>query len=287
MLAGGRQGSACCTTAGAALGQAAGVSGPALHLAHRPWPHPPGNTGAVLVIAPSLDFEFVCFPPSHPPPGEAVAEVVEDAVPAVPPVAVRRGGVGLYNSPPPRSPFAAQAEAAAAAGAAAWAVAAAPEAVPGAPPSPAAQAMQQVHGGQAWCLGFGLGLLCAQSAAGSPARRLLLAGPPAGPLAGPPLHRRHAARHAASTWPRCATSAVTSLPAGGGGGAGGDPAGVWRRGAGQAGARALQRPAGAGADDGRQPGAGGSAGARGVQLAAGSGRRGAAAAVPVSAQRDA
>lgn len=115
---------------------------------HHPPTHPAGNTGAVLVIAPSLAFEFVCFPPQRPAPapGEAAAEVVEDAAPCGPDATVLQGVSSQFSSPPPMSPFAAQAAAAAAAAAVVAAAAAAPEAAPG--PSPAAQAMQQVGAGQ-------------------------------------------------------------------------------------------------------------------------------------------
>lgn len=96
-----------------------------------------GNTGAVLMIAPSLEFEFVCFPPAARPDGTLAAQTVEDKFSSPQPAAPLpdNAGVSLPVGPLAASPFAADAEvplrgAAPAAGAEA---------------TPAAQTMQQVR----------------------------------------------------------------------------------------------------------------------------------------------
>lgn len=57
-----------------------------------------GNTGAVLMIAPSLEFEFVCFPPAPRPDGALAAHATGAAAgqPAEP---------GQFSSPQPAAPL--------------------------------------------------------------------------------------------------------------------------------------------------------------------------------------
>lgn len=107
-----------------------------------------GNTGAVLMIAPSLEFEFVCFPParlagslgeapaagaSAGPPAEQ--EQFSSPQPAAP--LPDHAGVSLPVGPLAASPFAADADVPLRA--------AAPAAVAGVEPTPAQQTMQQVR----------------------------------------------------------------------------------------------------------------------------------------------
>lgn len=114
-----------------------------------------GNTGAVLVIAPSLDFEFVCFPPTPRRDGSVAAAAAAGAAGAAgqaeaaeqQPEAPLPDGTGVSLPPGPLapSPFAAQAEVP---------LGAAPARGDGG--TPAAQTMQQARRlGAVPCVGSG------------------------------------------------------------------------------------------------------------------------------------
>lgn len=97
-----------------------------------------GNTGAVLVIAPTMDFEFVCFAPLRPGAAAAAGGEAASGVSSPPRKALPDGtGVYVYNPCVQGSPFAAQA------GAPLGQVAG--EAAVDAALTPAAHTMQQVR----------------------------------------------------------------------------------------------------------------------------------------------
>lgn len=149
--------SRCKMHTAAPAGMLPGMPIPPLHCIAPPTDYrDSGNTGAVLMIAPSLEFEFVCFPPAARPDGTLAAQAAAgqpagDKFSSPQPSAPLpdNAGVSLPVGPLAASPFAADAEvplsgAAPAAGAAA---------------TPAAQTMQQVRRSAAVCRGTNLGYM--------------------------------------------------------------------------------------------------------------------------------